>query len=196
MKLPDPQNLSASEITAGIGLLAGVLAVAKKWASKVGKSGGAMRAAISLHRAFGEDAGDKLQALIKEINHAQTVADVTRNLIHKHLDVGVYVCDPAGACVWVSPHLASMFAMAEQEMLGFGWVAPITDKFRAHTAWKQSVDNRIPYSDRYIVHPQNGAPAFKAMTEAMPVTAADGTALCYVGYVKRESFLRETKETP
>ena len=152
-----------------------------------------MTAAASLYKTFGGDAGDRLHSMIKDLKHAQTVAEVTRNLIHKHLGIGVYVCDTSGACVWVSAHLASMFGMAEHEMLGFGWVAPVKDKLKAHTAWRQCVENKIPYSDRYVVCPLNGAPSYNAHTEAMPVTASDGTVLCHVGYVKRESFIEEQK---
>jgi transcriptional regulator with PAS, ATPase and Fis domain len=172
-------------------LLAGLAAAVRGVYKRLRHSSGALRAARNLHRAFGDEAGDKLHSLIKELKYSQTVADVTRNLIHKHLGIGVYVCDTSGACVWVSAHMASMFGMAEHEMLGFGWVAPIKDKLKAHTSWTQCVKNKIPYSDKYVVAPINGAKAFHAVTEAMPVPAADGTILCHVGYVKRESFVEE-----
>lgn len=191
MKLPDLPPLSPSEITAGAGALAAAAAAARVAFKKLGRSVGAFRSACSVNKAFGDDAGERLQTIIKELKYSQTVADVTRNLIHKHLGIGVYVCDTNGGCVWVSSHLASMFGMAEHDMMGFGWVAPLRDKLKAHTVWTECVKNRIPYQDRYIVAPSNGAQAFHAVTEAMPVQASDGTILCHVGYVRREGFVEQ-----
>lgn len=189
MKLPDLPPLSPSELAAGAGAIAAAAAAVRVAFKKLGRSIGSFRSACSLNKAFGDDAGERLQTIIKELKYSQTVADVTRNLIHKHLGIGVYVCDTNGACVWVSSHLASMFGMAEHDMMGFGWVAPLRDKLKAHTVWTECVKNRIPYQDRYIVAPSNGAQAFHAVTEAMPVQASDGTILCHVGYVRRESFI-------
>ena len=191
MKAVDLVPKTPSEVAAGVGILASVLAALRAFLKRTGRSAGAFRAACNLHRTFGDEAGEKLHTLIKELKYSQTVADVTRNLIHKHLGIGVYVCDTSGACVWVSSHLAAMFGMAEHDMLGFGWVAPIKDKLKAHTMWTQCVQNKIPYSDRYIVCPGNGARSFHAVTEAMPVAAADGTVLCHVGYVKRDESVEE-----
>lgn len=194
MKPSDLVPQTPSEVAAGLGVLATILASVRAAYKRAGRSAGAMRAAISIHKTFGEEAGEKLHTLIRELKHSQTVADVTRNLIHKHLGIGVYVCDTSGACVWVSSHLASMFGMAEHDMMGYGWVSPIKDKLKAHTTWTQCVQTKIPYSDRYIVAPLNGAKPFQAITEAMPVSAADGTILCHVGYVKREEFLEPSQE--
>jgi PAS domain-containing protein len=146
----------------------------------------ATAAADDLARNLGGKAGRAIKEMMVEIYEAIDIASAERAMLAKHVNVGIYICEPSGECTSANPVLANMFGMQISEMHGWGWTraVKVEQRKRVREAWQHSVEGHLPYEATYLIEPLNGKPECWVRTAAVPVMNRDKKEpICYVGWI-------------
>lgn len=124
-----------------------VTTVALGW-RYLGRSYRAFLAAHSLSAHFGTRAGETLYNLLDSLELAAVEASARRNIVERHLQIGIYVCSRLGAITWVNEHFSASFGIDRDAATGFGWVSCIhsDDRDRVQEAWRRYAANDLPFS--------------------------------------------------
>jgi PAS domain S-box-containing protein len=112
-------------------------------------------------------------------------------------DEAVWECDPEGHCRWASPSLCHMFGIAQQDMIGFGWleaVATQDERARVGKEWVDAVEKRIPYSAQYTIHNRMTGEKCVVESRGWPCVDTDGNPIWYYGTCERKHRFA-TRET-
>lgn len=138
-----------------------------------------------IEKRFGKDAADKLVEFMKKSDSFDITTDMRLDMLEDAANIGIYVCNTDGKCIYANHTLCKMFGTSKEAMLGFGWIHGVVDKEKAYKNWMFSVNNNIPYEDNYEYLVENTIVKFKTVAE--PKTAEkNGVVLGYVGVVKKE----------
>ena len=187
MSVESDMSEHATAITSIGGAAAGVLAFIKygypPFRKAINNYFLSRNAASSLGDAFGREAGPKIMKMLSDLRYSHDIEKLKSRMKERTSHVGIYLCDPSGACIESSDYLCSMFVMSEHEMIGFGWLSAIrqSDIFRVNEAWKYAVANRLPYHCEYGLINEGR----QVVTDAVALKADDGkTILLYVGCVR------------
>lgn len=138
-----------------------------------------------LHDSLGPNADAQIINALEEGSKIRAELLLRMQLVERHLDIGVYLCDADGKCVFASSILCEQFGLDSQEMLGFGWSAVIPTKQRQRVVeyWQSCVSGGIPYSDQYEINNAVTGRHLRVITEAYKVEH-DDHATFYLGWVK------------
>jgi len=132
---------------------------------------------------FGKNAGRVLKEIIQRRGLDIAIDEMRLNIIENTIGLGIYICHSDGKCTYANKTLAKMFGISQEDMLGYGWLAPIVDKQKAYQIWKFALDNNIPYRDKYEVTVDGEIKLYYSEAEAS-VSENDGIILGYVGIVR------------
>lgn len=146
----------------------------------------ATAAADDLARSLGVKGGKAIKEMMVEIFESIDIASVERTMLAKHVNLGIYVCEPGGECTSANPVLANMFGMQISEMQGWGWTRAVKaeQRSRVRTTWQRSIEQHLPYEESYLIAPLDGKPEQWVRTAAVPVWNRERTELlCYVGWI-------------
>jgi len=132
---------------------------------------------------FGENFVVEIRELIDDLALAQDLNDIRHGITCRRLGIGVYICDAvSGECLWASDYLAEIFGVnSPNELLGFGWAAPIVDREEKVQTWEYCCKRRITYRDNYAVRNALTGKMVMCRTEAHYIPAGGGR---YVGWVE------------
>ncbi len=143
------------------------------------------KASQDLTEHFGENPGKALKFLASRLTEENGKLKLRLDIHEEYLEIGIYICDPHGKCIWANKNLADLFGVNTEDMRGYGWLASIENKEDALKRWVFSVNNKIPYRDSYIVENQRTKEKIYCMTRAEPSIVED-VLLGYVGFVKKQ----------
>lgn len=140
--------------------------------------------ASQLHSEFGDDAARQIRKLFDDLASARSIEEVRQTVAEKHLRIGIYICDPTGACTWSNEFLAESFGVDESKMRGYGWISAINENEQlvVHSRWVTSIENGLPYHAEYTVENKRTGQSWRAVTEARPLKR-HGEVVSYVGWV-------------
>lgn len=171
-------------VAAAIGTAAGFIWAAIRVGGRMYR---VLPAVDRLHDFFGESPVHELHKIIADIRTTVGEVEIRQRIAERHLEIGIYVCDPDGRCTWANDYLCDAFGIDSADMLGHGWLSAISkhQQVPVHTTWKQCVADALPYRESYTVVPLDGRPEWKAVTQAWPVVRND-KVVCYVGYVRQD----------
>lgn len=177
-------------VAAGVGTAIGILWALIRFGCRMYR---VVPAIDRLHDLFGETPVHELHKIIGDIRTAVGEFEIRQRIAERHLEIGIYVCEPTGKCTWANDYLCDAFGIDSNDMLGLGWLSAISkrEQVGVHTAWKQCVADALPYRESYTVVPVDGRPEWKAVTQAWPVVR-NGRVVCYVGYVKQDETTTES----
>jgi hypothetical protein len=146
----------------------------------------AWRVVGDLHREFGPSPVGELLDVLRSIEASHGEIEVRQRLAERHLEFGIFVATPAGQWTWANAWLCQSFGVDSTELRHNGWVQALADSEQVteHEHWLRCINESLPYERTYTVEPHNRTSgAWKASTEAWPVTDRSGEIICYVGYV-------------
>lgn len=100
-----------------------------------------------LKRLDGIDSSIKLSENLTLLNN-----HLIKILVDKY-DVGLFICDTSGACIWTNEALQKIFGGGAADMLGDGWLNFLhpDDVKKVFQAWKDAVSSWYPYKIRYRI---------------------------------------------
>lgn len=189
----DWRSLEVKEIAGGITAAGVILLFGKKIAQWAKRAWRRFRIIISVPEAFAEEFGDiparKIQEIFKRLMFQSDIDKLEIQILHKHLQFGVYICAPEGGCIQANAYLCHLFGMDHRDMVsdnGYGWLRAVheMDRLRVHSAWKYSVQNSVPYQQKYRVQNVKSGEMFWVDTEAM-VARKDGVVTAMAGWLQR-----------
>lgn len=160
----------------------GLLVFGRKWLVRAYR---AVVLLLAFGEHWGEDAPRAIQRLLADISRAQGRGEVERRLFAEHIGLALYICDPSGSCTAANDPLCELFGLDSSGFVGFGWLECLEERLEIYQDWIRCVTNGLPYHQAYTVVNQRTGERNKCETRAYAVTAADGTVVCYVGYVER-----------
>jgi len=133
---------------------------------------------------FGPDAAEAIKTILESVSRSQSIAEVRDRIQERHLRVGIYVCNPDGACTWCNEWLAEAFGRDERDMHGYGWLSSVepSERIRAKEHWDYCLQSGIPYEDEYTVVNRRSGKTWRAKTDAVSVIKG-GVLLAIVGRV-------------
>lgn len=134
------------------------------------------------HAEHGSDPAYAVSAILRAAGQDQRIAEIERHLLAERLSLGLYICEPSGACTAASDHLCEMFETDSRDMLGSGWLINVVDREQVYERWLRAVRLGLPYDANYEVRLSNGVR--KAHTRAYAITTEQRVVVCYVGYVE------------
>lgn len=139
----------------------------------------------SLYARMGSDAADRLAELFDESQRLRSELLLRLGLLEKHLEIGTYLCDSRGQCVFASPVLCEMYGLDSQAMGGHGWLAAVnnSEKQNVLAAWIWAIDNDAPYEQRYGIVNQRTGRRHQVYTATSKVSHGPDNVF-YLGYVK------------
>ncbi len=143
----------------------------------------AYRAAMGIGDKWGPDAGALIRKLIQDLSRDSSQVSLRIDMLARHLNLGVYVCETDGRMSYVNDALSEMFGLDSTEMLRHGWLSAVDDRRQAFEDLRFSLANAIPYEGAYVVVNQRTGERQCCATRAYPVVS-DGVVTCYVGYVE------------
>lgn len=142
--------------------------------------------AAGLAETFGENPAEKIKTALLNLQRAQSIAEIERQLFSKHLNLGTYVCSPDGQCTAVNQTLVELFGLSREQFIGFGWTEAIIpeDRLKTIEVWKRSVAERSAYDATYTVYNRITKTKRRMRTHAYSVLDIETKVLlCYVGFV-------------
>jgi PAS domain-containing protein len=119
-----------------------------------------------------------------DLDHQHTLAQLLA-LMDFSADA-LYSCSPGGACTHANKALCDLFEMDLSRMLENGWLEAVIPRDRLGTfhAWKEAVDNHIPYEAEYVVRTVESRREFPVKAFAFPLHDREGRVLSYLGVVR------------
>lgn len=136
-----------------------------------------------LHMRFGVDPVEQLFTSIASLRRVHSEIDIRQRILAEHIQLGIYVSSPDGACTWANEVICELFGLNSEEMKGYGWLTSVkeSDRRRVHEEWRYAVDQGIPYSNHYFIVVDGNEIAVESRACAAVV---DGVIICYVAWVK------------
>ena len=189
---------SIGKIVAALGAAGGIIFALAKYVAKPVRA--ASRAVVyfaetmvpefrGMQEAFGSNIGQTQRNMLDQLSKRSSIAEMQRDLIAQHLNLGAFLCTPDGKCTYANSVLQDMFGIGETRMNGFGWLEAIAEDQRqeVHRVWTNSIANGLPYSDHYTVVNQRTGRRYKVKATARPITADGGDVVtAYVGWITQE----------
>ena len=139
------------------------------------------RVMLSIESSFGNEAGKKIKDMFYDLHNRLDIGNVRLDLLENTVNLGIYICDSDGKCIYANNTLSKIFGLDKSEMLGFGWLKPVTNKEEVFKEWEFSVKNKIPYKTEYELLNDN-----TIVTEAYPSIKED-IVVSWVGIAKEKS---------
>lgn len=154
-----------------------VTALAVGW-RLLGRGYRALLAADSLSTSFGHRAGETIYSLLDSLELAAVEASARRNIVERHLQIGIYVCSRLGAITWVNEHFSASFGIDRDAATGFGWVSCIhsDDRDRVQEAWRRYAANDLPFSATCRVTNQRTNETWVGEFKTLPLMRGDEIA--------------------
>lgn len=171
-------------VIGSIGAAAGVVYGFYRWAAPVtSRHVVAYRAAMGIGDRWGRDAGQTIRKLIQDVSRDTKEMSHKVEVLARHLNVGIYVCEVDGSFNYVNDALSEMFGLDSTAMLRHGWLTAIDGRRQAFETLKFSLDNKIPHEDAYVVINQRTRQRMCCSAKAYPIIV-DGVLTCYMGYIE------------
>jgi PAS domain S-box-containing protein len=144
-----------------------------------------VRMCYDLHRAFGFEAGEKLESICHDLQLSTNTLEIRAEVYEKVADIGIFICSTEGRCLWVNTVLSELYGLDSTEMLGFGWLSAVhpLDRQRVHDEWLYSIKTRISYNCQYTICNNRKRSSKSVMVEAIAVMDDNDNVNCYVGYI-------------
>lgn len=135
---------------------------------------------VSIENNFGIEAGKKIKEMFYNLHNRMDIKNIRLDLLENTLNLGIYICDENGKCIYANNTISSIFDLDKSEMIGSGWLKPVKDKEKVFKEWKFSVENNLPYKTEYEL--LNGK---VVSTEAYP-SIQEGITISWVGLLKEK----------
>ena len=132
----------------------------------------------AMHAHFGHDPARQLHAIIETIRGSMSTDSMVMAICQSRIDLGIYICDPAGRCKVANKPLCKLFGLSQEQMLAYGWSMAIAEHEQRAVLdrWAEAVRGKSRYTASYTLQ------GTECYTEAEPVIL-DGTIHAYVGFV-------------
>lgn len=133
---------------------------------------------------FGDRPAKRIADAVRTVSCSQDLAQLKVEILHRHLGIGIFVCDPSGKCTEVNDQLCELFGLDSKEMVGFGWLSAVVegDRMETHKAWAYAVKNDLPYRSEYTIRNARTHSELRVRARAW-ATKEGGVTLGYLGYV-------------
>jgi len=137
-------------------------------------------------REFGELPAEKVRKAFLDLSKSQDLSELRQQVLAKHLEFGLYICDTSGRCIEANPYLCDLFGMSREEMLGLGWLNAVVPEHRqtVYADWMWSIKVDAPYRAEYKVENQRDASSVWVKTEAF--TAKKGGVIIAIAGILHE----------
>jgi PAS domain S-box-containing protein len=135
-----------------------------------------------MHSHFGHDPARELRAIIDSIRGSTSTDSMVMAICQSKIDLGIYICDPAGRCKVANKPLCRLFGLSQEQMLNYGWSMAIAESEQRAVLdrWAEAVRGKSRYTATYHLQ------GVECYTEAEPVIL-DGIIHSYVGFVIHKS---------
>lgn len=179
-----------TKVAASIGALTAISLFLKRVRGWIGvvlaRVGHAFTVPTAFVREFGELPAEKVRKAFLEMSKTQDLSELRQQVLSKHLEFGLYICDTSGRCIEANPYLCDLFGMGREDMLGFGWLKGVAPEHRqrVHTEWMWAVNTDVPYRSVYKVENQRDGHSSWIKTEAF--TAKKGGAIIAIAGILHE----------
>lgn len=133
-------------------------------------------------REFGELPAEKVRKAFLDLSKGQDLAELRQQVLSKHLEFGLYICETTGRCIEANPYLCDLFGMSREEMMGFGWLNAVAPEHRqgVHADWMWALKTDAPYRATYRVENQRDGSSTWVKTEAF-TAKKDGVVIAIAG---------------
>ena len=134
-----------------------------------------------LYQHFGADASEKLIEELTRNSRDITLAAAQQDLVELHLDLAVFVCGPAGACIRGNNRFAELFGLDRSEWVGLGWIEGICQDEReeVHKTCMYSIANKLPYDSKFWICNRRTGERYFCELKSRPKFSLDSDELVF-----------------
>lgn len=130
--------------------------------------------------------GSSLKDTVSRISDTLIILNSRSLFTLDRADIGLFECDKHGQCIFANSAMSHIFGLPLESLKGRGWLQAIEEdeRYAVWDAWKQMIEQQIPYDTTYIVVNQETKQRFRCRSTAKPHTDIRSGVLGYIGIVE------------